>query len=135
MVQLVTGQLGAEGPYWEGLAEGRLVLPKCRQCGVWHWPAVWRCGQCGSWEHEWVEQPLAGTIFSWNRTHHRFAGTEGLPVPFTTLLVELGGSAIRLLGLIEGSQEGIRIGAAVTGRIDRTAYQDTFIPSISWTLA
>lgn len=135
MVQLVTGQLGAEGPYWEGLAVGQLVLPRCKGCGAWHWPAVWRCGQCGSWEHEWVEQPLAGTIFSWNRTHHRFAGTEGLPVPFTTLLVELGGSAIRLLGLIEGSEEGLRIGAAVTGRIDRTAYQDTTIPSIRWTLA
>lgn len=135
MVQLATGQLGAEGPYWEGLAKGRLVLPRCKGCGAWHWPAVWRCGQCGSWDHEWVEQALTGTSFSWNRTHHRFAGTEGLPLPFTTLLVELDGSAIRLLGLFEGPEEDVRIGAAVTGRIDRTPYLETTIPSIRWSLA
>jgi len=135
MVQLATGQLGAEGPYWRGLAEGRLVLPRCKSCGAWHWPAVWRCGNCGSWDHEWVEQALTGTIFSWNRTHHRFGGTEGLPLPFTTLLVELEGSAIRLLGLFEGPQQDVRIGAAVTGRIDRTPYQETTIPSIRWSLA
>lgn len=135
MTIMVTGQLGADEPYWDGLAEGRLVLPRCKGCGAWHWPAVWRCGKCGSWDQEWVEQVLAGTIFSWNRTHHRFGGTEGLPLPFTTLLVELDGSAIRLLGLLEGAEAHPHIGAAVTGRVERTSYQDTSIPSIRWSLA
>ena len=135
MAQMVTGQLGAEGPYWDGLAEGRLVLPRCNGCGKWHWPAVWRCGECGSWDHEWVEQPLAGTIFAWTRTHHRFAGTEGLALPYVTALVLLDAVPIRLNGLIEGSEQQLAIGAPVTGRATFTQFGKDEIPSIRWTLA
>jgi uncharacterized protein len=135
MAQTATGSLGAEEPYWDALAAGRLVLPRCKGCGKWHWPAVWRCGDCGSWDHEWVEQALTGTIFTWNRTHHRFAGTEGLDLPYTTVLVELDGSAVRLQGLMEGREEGLRIGARVAGRASRTRYGETSIPAIRWSLA
>jgi hypothetical protein len=135
MVQMVTGQLGAEGPYWDGLAEGRLVLQQCKGCSKWNWPAVWRCGDCGSWEHHWVEQPLTGTIFSWTRTHHRFGGTEGLELPFTTVLVTLESVPVRLQGLVEGAEEGIRIGTKVLGHIASTPFGDANIPSIRWSLA
>lgn len=135
MAQMVTGQLGAEAPYWDGLAEGRLVLQHCSGCGKWNWPAVWRCGECGSWEHDWKEQPLSGIIFTWTRTHHHFGGTEGLVHPFVTALVTLNATPIRLQGLIEGPEEGVCIGAAVTGRIDHTVFGEGRIPSIRWSLA
>lgn len=135
MAQMVTGQLGAEEPYWDGLIAGKLVLPRCKGCGKWHWPAVWRCGECGSWDHEWIEQPFEGTVFTWSRTHHRFAGTEGLDLPYTVLLVELDGTGIRLQGLLEGDPTGLKIGAKVTGHAARTPFADTSIPSIRWSLA
>ena len=130
-----TGQIGAEGRYWDALDEGRLELPRCKGCGKWHWPAVWRCGECGSWEHEWVEQPMAGTIFTWTRTHHRFGGTEGIAVPYVTVLVELDAVPIRLQGLLEGEERGLKIGAKVTGRVDRTSFGEARIPSLRWKLA
>ena len=135
MVRTVTGSLGAEGRYWEALAEGHLELPICAGCGRWHWPAVWRCGACGSWEHEWREVPLTGTIFTWTRTWHSFGSTEGLKKPFVTLLVSLAGAPVRLLGVLEGSEDGVKIGAAVTGRIDRTRFGDQFVPAIRWRLS
>jgi uncharacterized protein len=135
MVQMVTGQLGAEGPYWEALAQGRLVLPRCNGCGTWHWPAVWRCGDCGSWDHGWHEQPLAGSVFAWTRTHHRFAGTEALALPYVTVLVLLDTVPIRLTGLVEGDEAALATGARVTGRTARTAFGGDTIPSIRWTLA
>ena len=139
MAQMVTGQPGAEGPYWDGLAAGRLVLPRCAGCGTWHWPAVWRCGACGSWDHAWHEQPLAGSVYSWTRTHHRFAGTEGIDLPFVTLLVGLDAVPVRLQGLLEGGDTGVEgglaIGAKVTGRTATTRYGADAIPSIRWTLA
>ena len=109
MAQMINGQLGAEGPYWDALAQGRLMLPRCDGCGKWHWPAVWRCGACGSWDHAWHEQPLAGTVFTWTRTHHRFAGTEGLDRPYATALVLLDAVPIRLNGLIEGRDYAVRL--------------------------
>ncbi len=135
MAQMVTGQLGAEGPYWDALAEGRLLLPRCKGCGQWHWPAVWRCGECGSWEHEWHERTLEGTIFTWTRTHHRFGGTEGLDLPYTTVLVTLNDAPIRLQGLMEGREDDLKIGARVTGRIDKTRFGDAAILSLRWSLA
>lgn len=134
MVEMVTGQLGAEGRYWEALHAGHAELPQCKGCGKWHWPAVWRCGECGSWEHEWHRQPLAGTIFSWTRTHHPFGGTEGFARPFTTVLVTLDTVPVRLLGVIEGDDAALKIGASVSGRIDRTPYNGAEIPSIRWRL-
>lgn len=133
--QNATGQIGAEGRYWDALAEGRLELPRCKGCGKWHWPAVWRCGECGAWEHEWFEQKMAGTIFTWTRTHHRFGGTEGIKLPYVTALVELADVPIRLQGLIEGDEQNLKIGAQVTGRVDYTDFGAARIPSLRWTIA
>lgn len=133
--QTATGPIGAEGPYWDGLLAGRLVLPRCAGCGTWHWPAVWRCGQCGSWEHDWHEQDLTGTVFSWTRTHHRFAGTEHFSLPFSTVLVALSAVPVRLIGVLEGDETGLRIGAAAAGRIDHTMLGKTRIPALRWRLA
>ncbi|WP_181883538.1 Zn-ribbon domain-containing OB-fold protein [Sphingorhabdus pulchriflava] len=130
-----TGQIGAEGRYWDALAKGRIELPRCKGCGKWHWPAVWRCGECGSWDHEWVEQPMAGTIFTWTRTHHRFGGTEGIALPYVTALVELASVPVRLQGLLEGVEQDLKIGAQVVGRVGSTPFGDAQIPSLRWKIA
>ena len=135
MAQPVTGQLGAEGRYWDALAEGRLELPRCAGCGRWHWPAVWRCGDCGSWEHGWTATRLAGSVFSWTRTWHKFGGAEGLETPFVTALVTLADAPVRLLGVVEGDETALRIGAPVSGRVGRTPFGEAAIPAIRWSLA
>ena len=134
MVEMVTGQIGAEGRYWESLAEGRLELPRCRGCGQWHWPAVWRCGACGSWDHEWVEQAMTGTVFTWTRTWHPFGGTEGFAKPFVTALVTLDSVPIRINGVVEGPDEAIAIGQNVVGHVGRTPFQGSEIPAMRWRL-
>lgn len=133
--QNATGQIGAEGRYWDALAEGRLELPCCKGCGKWHWPAVWRCGECGSWDHEWFAQEMVGTAFTWTRTHHRFGGTEGIELPYVTVLVELADVPIRLQGLLEGDEQNLKIGAKVVGRVDHTIFGSARIPSLRWTIA
>ena len=130
-----TGPIGAEGRYWRALIEGHLELPRCAGCGHWHWPAVWRCGRCGSWEHDWRPQPLAGAIFSHTRTHHPFGGTEAFAKPFTTVLVALDSVPVRLIGVLEGDETGLAIGAPVTGRVDRTRFDQAEIPALRWSLA
>ncbi|WP_298291503.1 zinc ribbon domain-containing protein [Novosphingobium sp.] len=134
-MSVIMGQLGAEAPYWEALALGRLVLQQCTGCGKYNWPAVWRCGECGSWDHSWQPQPLRGHIFTWTRTHHRFGGTEGFDLPFATALVTLGSVPVRLLGVIDGAEDGIGIGAAVTGRVASIDYGSELVTALRWTLA
>jgi uncharacterized OB-fold protein len=134
MAQTATGPLGAEGRYWDALAEGHLELPQCTGCGRWHWPAVWRCGDCGGWHHDWKPVPLSGTVFAWTRTWHRFGGAESFGSPFVTVLVTLSDAPVRLIGVLEGSEDGLQIGRAVAGRIDRTQFGAHAIPAIRWSL-
>ena len=96
---------------------------------------MWRCGDCGSWAHEWVEQSLDGEVFTYTRTHHPFGETEAFDKPFSTLIVRLNTVPVRLVGVLEGDEAGLRIGAPVTGTIARTAFGDAQIPALRWRLA
>jgi hypothetical protein len=78
---------------------------------------------------------MAGRVYSWTRTHHRFAGTEGLPLPFVTVVVELPqAGGLRLTGLLEGDTEAVAIGQTVTGSPGETLFEGLNIPTIRWRL-
>lgn len=127
---------GADAPYWQGLAEGRLMLPRCDGCDRWMWPAGRRCGACGTVGIHWVEQPMAATVFSWTRTWHRFALTESFDLPFITVLAEVDGSGIRLLGRLDQAEDvDPVIGEPLSGRVGQTVVGDDRIPTIIWSRA
>ncbi|MGQ0619488.1 MAG: Zn-ribbon domain-containing OB-fold protein [Panacagrimonas sp.] len=126
---------GADGPYWSALAEGRLILPRCTGCGRWHWPAVYRCGNCGTWDLAWETVEMTGRVFSWTRTWHPFGGSEGIGVPYVSLIVELPRAGDRrLLGILAGDEAGLGIGAVVHGEAGRTRMGADEIPSLRWSL-
>jgi uncharacterized protein len=126
---------GADRPYFEALSKGELCLPACKGCGRWHWPAVFRCADCGSWEIEWKQVDPIGTIYTWTRTHHRFAGAEAFVAPFVSLVISLDRApSIRLLGTLEGAADGFRIGSRVRGRVRTVEYLGEEVPALSWTL-
>jgi len=123
---------GADAPYWNGLAEGRLLLPRCG-CGDWLWPAANRCGVCGGEEVQWIERPMRGTIFSWTRTWHRFGFTESLDLPFVSIVATVDDCGIRLLGRLDDpDQVDPVIGGAISGRVGATRVEGRDIPTIIW---
>jgi len=123
----------ADAEYWTALHDGGLKLPKCGGCGRWQWPAVSRCGECGSWDSDWHEVAAEGTIYSWARTHHPFAGTEHVEKPYVSVLVELADAGgIRLLGLLDATVATPAIGDAVSATIGTYRYLDREIPSLVW---
>lgn len=128
-----TWSTGSDGPYWDGLGEGRLLIPQCRHCQAWHWPAVWRCAACGSWEQDWQEVAPEGQIYSWTRNWHPFGGLEEIEKPFVIVVVQLGGAGgVRLMGILDDAGPEVRIGDRVTGRFTTTRYGGRDVPALRW---
>ncbi|BEU99389.1 Zn-ribbon domain-containing OB-fold protein [Novosphingobium olei] len=124
---------GADAPYWQGLEQGRLLLPRCAHCARWAWPAAHRCGACGHIGVVWEERPLKATLYSWTRTWHRFGMTESLDVPYVSIVAEVADCGVRLMGRMDDpAPADPRIGEALTGRIDATLVGDDRIPAIIW---
>jgi uncharacterized OB-fold protein len=133
----ITAGIGADDPYWEYLEAGEFRLPRCAGCRAWMWPAHWRCGACGSWDLAWVAVPPTGTVYSWTRTWYAFDRTKerAEDVPYVVLLVEVADAGgARVMGVLAGEDDGVKIGAPVTGTIDPPSPKSKGYPALRWWL-
>jgi uncharacterized OB-fold protein len=56
--------------FWDGVADGRLLLQRCRSCGLLRRPGVPMCGACHGVESDTQEASGRGAIHSWIVSHH-----------------------------------------------------------------
>jgi uncharacterized OB-fold protein len=100
-------------PFWRAGAEGRLVMPRCGDCGTFRWPAGPFCPNCRSQNVEWVP-PGNGRIYSF--TILPVPGENGAPAQFRIpALVEFDDApGVRLVSaLVDAPAERIAIGVPV----------------------
>lgn len=92
-------------PYWEALAEGRLVCQRCRACGHRWLPARAECPRCLAADREWVAASGRGRLVSW--VVYRVAYHESLRdrLPYNVAIVELE-EGPRLITSIPGHPDG-----------------------------
>lgn len=122
-------------PYWEALSTGRLAIQRCGGCRSWLWPADWRCYRCGSYEMSWQDVEPEGVVYSWIRTHLPFVPAFAEELPYVNVLVELphaGGA--RVLGLLRGDAELLRIGATVVGTVEPPSARTLGQAVMTWRL-
>jgi uncharacterized OB-fold protein len=72
--------------FWDGVAQGLLLVQKCSDCGVLRHPSRPMCSACQSLKWEAVESCGRGHIYSFAVAHH--PPTRGYTVPYVVLLVE-----------------------------------------------
>jgi uncharacterized OB-fold protein len=127
---------GVDAQFWQGLSAGELPMQRCSHCQAWWWVPAWRCGECGSWDLHWEVVPQRGRVFSWIRTHQRFSPAFTPVTPYVTLLVELPDAGNRrLFGVLVGPEDGLEVGAAVTGEIQKPSALTAHMPVLRWKLA
>ncbi len=87
--------------YWQGLAESRLLLPRCRECGrVWS-PPTGNCPHCGTGDPVWIEHDGRGRVYSWITVHRALDPAFAEDVPYVVAVVTLDGAdGARLLGRV-----------------------------------
>jgi len=88
----VLATTGLDAPFWDGLADGAVRLPRCADCAQWVWPAQPRCPGCTSATLEWHDVRPNGRLYSWTRTWYPFvpARAEDLSATYRQIAEELG---------------------------------------------
>ena len=118
-------------PFWEAVAEQRLVVQRCRTCARWVWQPRPLCPSCHTESLEWTEVAGGGRIVSWTVIHPPVLRAWARETPFAVLLVELD-EGVRMIGrLIDGDHERLAIGETVALRWRRDG--PTLLPA--WTPA
>jgi uncharacterized OB-fold protein len=84
-----------------------------------------------------VQLEPVGKVYSWTRSYYAFDRVKERAgdVPYVTVLAEIpAADGARVLGMLAGSEQGLRIGATVHGSITPPSIKAKHYPSIRWSL-
>ncbi|HYQ68174.1 Zn-ribbon domain-containing OB-fold protein [Actinophytocola sp.] len=93
----------------DGLADNRLELPRCADCGTLVWYPRARCPHCMSGNLVWEELSGTGTVYSYT-VNHRGQGEYAGHDPFVIAYVELA-EGPRVLSHVDSAD--VRVGDPV----------------------
>lgn len=98
--------------WWQAVAERRLLLPKCQQCGLRWFPPTPGCPRCGSTAVELADASGRGSVYSWVVINRALSPAFADDAPYTILAIDLEEGA-RMFGRLLGAGE-VTAGAPVT---------------------
>ncbi len=76
-------------PYWDGLKEGKLMLPKCDDCSKTHFYPRVVCPHCHSRNISWIQASGKGKLFSFQIAHRSLNPAFKVKLPCVLALIEL----------------------------------------------
>jgi len=128
---------GLDAPFWEGLANNRLLLQRCRGCGTWQWGPEFICHQCHSDDLIFEQTQAAGIIYSHERVWHPVHPALKEQGPYIVVLVELPQAGnVRLVGNLLGDpRQTIAIGARVRGVYEHHPDAKPAFSLLQWTVS
>lgn len=56
--------------FWSSAREGRFLVPKCNDCGQYHWYPRRVCPHCMSHSVDWLVSPGTGRVYSYTVMRH-----------------------------------------------------------------
>ncbi len=76
-------------PFWDGLREGKLLLPRCQSCGhVFFYPRV-LCPRCHARAITWISASGRGTLHAFEIAYQVFNKAWRVKPPYVLAMVEL----------------------------------------------
>jgi uncharacterized protein len=79
----------ASAAFFDGTADGVLLVRRCRDCGNLRGPEVPHCNACLSDAFEWTPSSGTGYLESWVVLHTRAGADGAIPSPRVVATVEL----------------------------------------------
>lgn len=112
-------------PFWDAALDGRLVAPRCTNCGTFVLPPQPRCFNCQHTELAYEELPGTGTIYSFTVVRHPLAPQLSDVVPYVSGVIELDGTqgagARLIANIVDVDPETVAIGDRVTVVFERVS--------------
>ena len=101
----------ASAEFFAGAARGKLVVQRCKECGVWRFQARVRCDACRSAEAEWAETSGRAVLVSHARVHQKYHPAFEAELPYNIAVVELAEGPRMLTNLVD--IEGVALKAGL----------------------
>lgn len=99
-------------PFWEGCAQGKLLLKRCKDCGEVHYYPRAICPFCMSDQTAWLESTGQGSIYTFTITR-RAGGAYAKATPFVLAYVTLDEGPAMLSNIVTNTPETLAIGQRV----------------------
>ena len=87
-------------PFWDSCRRHEMELPRCRDCGKFHFYPRAMCPHCWSPNLEWVKASGRGKLYSYVINHRPPPGFEG-DTPYVIAIVELDEGVRMMTNLVE----------------------------------
>jgi uncharacterized OB-fold protein len=110
-------------PYWDALAEHRLVLQRCVACARHRFPPMPACPWCGSRDAVLAPSTGSGAVYSWVTVHRPFDPAFADDVPYVVAAVELT-ERCRVFACLDAAPDSVHIGMPV---------EPSFVDHDGWT--
>ena len=92
--------------FWDGAAQGKLLIKACRACDEVHYYPRALCPFCGSDATEWREAAGTGVLYS-------YSVMRRVPVPYALAYVTLDEGVTMMTNIVDCDLDAIRIGQRV----------------------
>lgn len=100
-------------PFWQGVAEGRLMFQRCASCERAVFPPRGHCPRCWARGMEWQESAGHGTIASFAAVHRPGHPAFAELTPYTLALVDLDEGFRMLTRIVGTDDQAPQVGAAL----------------------
>lgn len=106
-------------PFWDGLAEEKVRVQRCEDCGTWVWYPRSRCSSCLSSRLTWTDVSGAATLYTFTVARQPTMAAFGDEMPQLLAVVELE-EGPRLTTTVWGTDpEALEVGMAMSPVFDR----------------
>ena len=99
-------------PFWDATAEGKLLLPRCDDCGTVIWYPKLLCPSCHGTNVSWFEASGRGTVYTYTISH-RAPGAYRDAVPYVIAYVELDEGPRVMTNIVDCEPDSVSVGQRV----------------------
>ena len=103
-------------PWWDAVAEGRLLVVRCASCGEAHFYPRPFCPRCGADDVSWEEASGDATLYTWSVVHRNDLPPFRDKVPYVAAVVDLAEGPRMMTTVVGAEPSSLEVGMAL--RVD-----------------